>query len=40
MAKKYKDEITKLNDATIVIKSLTYEENQEMLMNAIKENYM
>lgn len=40
MLKKYKDEITKLNDDTIVIKSLTYEEDQEMLMNAIKENYM
>lgn len=40
MVKKYKDEITKLNDATIVIKSLTYEEDQEMLMNTIKENYM
>lgn len=40
MVKKYKDEITKLNDDTIVIKSLTYEEDQEMLMNAIKEDYM
>ena len=39
MVKKYKDEITKLNDDTIVIKALTYEEDQEMLMNAIKEDY-
>ncbi len=35
-----KDEITKLNDDTIVIKSLTYEEDREMLMNAIKEDYL
>ena len=35
-----KDEITKLNDDTIVIKALTYEEDQEMLMNAIKEDYL
>ena len=40
MVKKYKDEITKLNDDTIVIKSLTYEEDREMLMNAIKEDYL
>lgn len=40
MVKKYKDEITKLNDDKIVIKSLTYEEDQEMLMNAIKEDYI
>lgn len=40
MVKKYKDEITKLNDDTIVIKSLTYEEDKEMLMNAIKEDYL
>ena len=40
MVKKYKDEITKLNDDTIVIKALTYEEDQEMLMNAIKEDYL
>ncbi len=40
MVKKYKDEITKLNDDTIVIKSLTYEEDREMLMNAIKDDYL
>lgn len=40
MVKKYKDEITKLNDDTIVIKSLTYEEDREMLMNAIKKDYL
>ena len=40
MVKKYKDEITKLNDDTIVIKSLTYEEDREMLLNAIKEDYL
>lgn len=40
MVKKYKGEITKLNDDKIVIKSLTYEEDQEMLMNAIKEDYI
>ncbi len=35
-----KDEITNNNDDTIVIKSLTYEEDREMLMNAIKEEYL
>ena len=35
-----KAEITKNNDDTIVIKALTYEEDQEMLMNAIKEDYL
>ena len=35
-----KAEIIKLNDDTIVIKALTYEEDQEMLMNAIKEDYL
>lgn len=40
MVKKYKNEIMKLNDDAMIIKSLTHEEDQEMLVNAIKDDYM